>query len=197
MSNIHLKSVELLADKYSLNKGLKIEFNHVTLLVGEQGCGKSTLLTLLQENSDIIKVELHEDTIKKGINTFYFDAEKMNPRIVDLQMYTNPNGTSRGIGVGAAMQSHFMSHGEVLKEFTVNRIKDTKDCVLYLDEPEAALSLRNQYKLAKEIENAANRNVQLIIATHCLPIIQHFDNVYSLEHHRWFRSKMFIEANNI
>ena len=121
----------------------------------------------------------------------------MNPRVVDAQMYSNPNGTSRGIGLGAALKSHFMSHGEVLKEFTVNRIKDAKDCVLFLDEPEAALSLRNQYKLAKEIEKAVNNNVQLIVATHCLPIIQKFEKVYSLEHLKWMGSKIFIEANKI
>jgi predicted ATPase len=97
--------------------------------------------------------------------------------------------------MGSALKSHFMSHGEVLKEFTVNRIKDAKNCVLLLDEPESALSLRNQYKLAKEIKNATNNGVQLIIATHCLPIIEHFDNVYSLEHQKWMLSKKFINEN--
>lgn len=195
MEGIHLKSVKLLDNRYCLKKGLEIKFESITLLVGEQGCGKSTLLDLLQQNSKIIDVKLGENVIKNGINTFYFDSEKMNPRVVDADMYTNIDGTSKGIGVGAALSSRFMSHGEVLKEFTVDRIGDAKDCVLFLDEPEAALSLRNQYKLAKEIQKAAKNNVQLIMATHCLPIIENFEKVYSLEHLKWLDSKIFIEEN--
>lgn len=194
-NKIYLESVKLLEDKYCLNKGLKIEFQPITLLVGEQGCGKSTLLSLLQQNSDIIKVEISDFVKINGVETFYFDAEKMNPRITDLQMFSNPDGTSRGIGVGAALRTHFMSHGEVLKEYTVERIKETKNCVLFLDEPESALSLRNQFKLAKELENAINNGVQLIVATHCLPVIEHFENVYSLEHLKWMSSKDFINKN--
>ena len=192
---LYLKSVKLLEDKFCLKKDLKIDFQPVTLLVGEQGCGKSTLLSLLQQNSEIIEVDISDFVKITGVDTFYFDAEKMNPRTTDLQMFSNPDGTSRGIGMGAAMQSHFMSHGEVLKEYTVNRIKDAKNCVLFLDEPESALSLRNQFKLAKEIKNATNNGVQLIVATHCLPIIEHFDKVYSLEHLKWMSSEEFINKN--
>jgi len=191
----YLESVTLLKDKFCLKKGLVIEFQSLTLLVGEQGCGKSTLLSLLQENSEIIDVQISNFTKTNGVNTHFFDSEKMNPRITDIQMFSNPNGTSRGIGIGNALQSHFMSHGEVLKEYTVNRIKDAKDCVLFLDEPESALSLRNQFKLAKEIKKATNNGVQLIVATHCLPIISEIENVYSLEHLKWMSSEEFINLN--
>jgi predicted ATPase len=47
-----------------------------------------------------------------------------------------------------------MSHGEVLVDFTVNAIKKAKNCVILLDEPESALSIRNQWKLVKEIKKA-------------------------------------------
>lgn len=192
---VYLESVALLEDKYCLKEGLVIDFKPVTLLVGEQGCGKSTLLSLLQQNSKIIEFQISRFTEMNGVNTFYFDAEKMNPRVTDLQMFSNPDGTSKGIGTGGALRTHFMSHGEVLKEYTVNRIKDAKNCVLFLDEPESALSLRNQFKLAKEIKNATNNGVQLIVATHCLPIIEHFEEVYSLEHLKWMSSEEFINEN--
>ena len=191
-NTLHLLSVTLVDDKFCLKKGLHIDFKDVTLLVGEQGCGKSTLLEMLQKNKGI-EVKLSDDVITNGINTFYFDSEKMNPRITDPQMYSTPSGVSVGIGVGGAIKSRFMSHGEVLREYTVNRIKDAKDCILFLDEPESALSLKNQYKLVKEIKKCAKNNVQLIISTHCLPIIESVEDVYSLEHKKWMTSKEFIE----
>lgn len=193
---MHLLSITLNEDYRNLKAGLKIDFKPITFLVGEQGCGKSTLLSLLQENSDKITVELTNDVITNGIETFFFDTEKMNPRTADIEAnYTTPSGGSKGIGPINAIMSKFKSHGEVLKEFTVNRIYQAKKCVLFLDEPESALSLRNQYKLAKELNEAINRNVQIIASTHCLPIIQSVNEVYSLEHLSWIKSEDFINLN--
>jgi predicted ATPase len=138
---------------------------------------------------------LSEFVLENGIETFYFDSEKMNPRIADIEAsYSNPDGTSKGIGIGAAIKSRFMSHGEVLKEFTVNRISKAKNCILFLDEPESSLSLRNQYILVNEIRKAED-TVQFVIATHCLPLIAAFDEVYSLEHLKWMKSDEFIRLN--
>lgn len=191
---IHIEKIQLTEDKFILKNGLTIEFKNINLIVGDQGCGKSTLLEIIKNNKGV-NLKLSDETNLNGINTFYFDSEKMNPRVVDPQIYTNPNGTSRGIGIGRAIKSRFMSHGEVLKEFTINGIKEAKDCVIFLDEPEAALSLRNQFKLAKEIKKVTKKNVQLIIATHCLPLIESVPEVYSLEHKRWMTSKEFINLN--
>jgi predicted ATPase len=174
---------------------LSIDLKSITLLVGEQGCGKSTLLSLLSCNDKLINVKLSESVHDEGIQTLYFDSEKMNPRVVDIEHYTNPNGTSRGIGVGAALKSRFMSHGEVLREFTVNGIKEAKDCVLLLDEPESALSLANQYRLARELQIAVSKNVQIIASTHCLPLIESVNEVYSLEHNRWMTSEEFVKSS--
>ena len=194
--SMHILLVKINEEYRSLKKDLVIELKPLTLLVGEQGCGKSTLLNLLKDSSDKIDLKLSDNVNRFGIDSFYFDSEKMNPRTADLQAnYTTLSGENKGIGVGAALLSHFKSHGEVLKEFTVNRIEEAKDCVLLLDEPETALSLRNQYKLAHEINKATSNNVQLIVATHCLPLIESVEDVYSLEHSRWMPSKEFIKLN--
>jgi predicted ATPase len=121
----------------------------------------------------------------------------MNPRITDPEMYTNPNGTSKGIGVGAAIASRFKSHGEILKEYTVNGILDAKDSIILLDEPESALSLKNQFQLAKNILKVVKNDCQIIIATHCLPLIEEIGEVYSLEHNRWMKSDEFINLNKV
>jgi predicted ATPase len=191
----HLEKIEILKDFRTLKGGSIIDFKPITLLVGEQGCGKSTILTLLRDNSDYLKLTLSESTIKNSIDTFYFDTEKMNPRISGLDNYTTPNGISNGIGIGGAIVSHFKSHGEVLREFTVNRIDETTNCVLFLDEPESALSLRNQYLIADKINKATERNTQLIIATHCLPLIESVDGVFNVEEMKWMKSKDFIKKS--
>jgi len=195
---MHLLSIKLNEEYRTLKEGLFIELKPITLLVGEQGCGKSSLLKLLQENSDKITVKLTDEVIQKGVETFFFDTEKMNPRTADVETnYTNPNGTSKGIGPLNAIMTRFQSHGETLKEFTVNKIGEAKNCVLFLDEPESALSLRNQYKLAIEINNAILKGVQVIASTHCLPLIESVEEVYSLEHSRWMTSEEFIKLNKI
>jgi len=187
---MYLKEIGIKDDFRCLIKDTKIELQPITLLVGEQGTGKSTLLELIQRNEINYKLtELGE----KGVETFYFDSERMNPRIQDIDDFTNPNGTNKGVGLAYGLMTRFKSHGETLREYTVDRIKDAENCILILDEPEAALSLSNQYKLVDEFKKAIDRNVQLIVATHCLPVIQSFNNVFSMETMEWVGSKEYIE----
>jgi len=191
----HLLKIKIKEDFRCLKKDTEIELKSLTLLVGEQGCGKSSLLTLLQESD--VDATLSKFVQVHGINTYYFDSEKMNPRINDLDEFTNPNGTSKGIGIGGAMAARFQSHGEVLREFTVNRIKEAKNCVLFFDEPESSLSLKNQYRLAKEFKQAEKRNVQIVLATHCLPLIESVEKVFWMETMEWVDSKEFIQSQKI
>lgn len=194
---MHILSIKLKEDYRVLNSGLEIDFLPVTVLVGDQGCGKSSMLDLLRDNSPKLIAKLSDSVVKDGVKTYYFDTESMNPRISDMDNYTTPSGHSKGIGVGAALISRFQSHGETLREFTVNRILEAKDCVLFLDEPEAALSLKNQYLLARNIQKAQENNVQIILATHCLSIIESVEKVYSLEHLKWMDSEEFINQSKI
>jgi predicted ATPase len=185
---IHLKSVEFKENQRCFKKGDIFAFENVTLLVGDQGTGKSTLLELLAKNDNKLEISLTENTHKKGIKTFYFDSEKMNPRTKDPAHY----GTKNTISFGDAIKSRFTSHGETLSLFTVEAIKKANDCVVFLDEPESGLSIRNQFKLINEIDNALERQCQLVIATHCLPLIQHQKHVLSLEHKKWISSDLFL-----
>ena len=192
---MYLKSATFNDANRCFAKGDKFDFQNITLLVGDQGCGKSTLLELLGKNSKILTLELSEETIKKGTETFYFDTEKMNPRITDPNHYANMDGTNKGIGFGNALKSRFTSHGETLVGFTVDALKKAENCIVFLDEPESALSLRNQYNLTHEIfAAAANRNCQFVVATHCLILIQTIDSVLSLEHRKWMPSQEFIQT---
>lgn len=190
---LYIEQIKIKENYLTLQKDRVIELKPLTVIVGEQGCGKSTLLRLLNKNSDKIEVKLCEYLKNDYVDTFYFDTETMNPRINDIDNYTTIDGRSKGIGVGAALQSHFQSHGEVLREFTVNRINDAKNCILFLDEPESALSLKNQFLLSKRlIDTTTNNKTQIILATHCLPIISSVEEVFDLVDYKWKNSTEYI-----
>lgn len=192
---IHIEKIKVVANTYPSNvlkKNFEINCYDVNLLVGNQGCGKSTLLKLLQQNHKDIKLTLSENVIKNGVNSFYFDTEHDNPRVKDLQSYTNIDGSNKGIGYGGALSTHFKSHGEVLKEFIITPLLKAENCVVILDEPESGLSITNQFKLIEAINVAVLNKCQLFIATHCYPLIKEF-NVISLEHKKQMTGLKFIE----
>lgn len=190
---LYIEQIKIKENYLTLQKDRVIELKPLTVIVGEQGCGKSTLLRLLNKNSNKIELKLCEYLKNNYVDTYYFDTETMNPRINDIDNYTTIDGRSKGIGVGAALQSHFQSHGEVLREFTVNRINDAKNCILFLDEPESALSLKNQFLLSKRlIDTTTNNKTQIILATHCLPIISSVEEVFDLVDYKWKNSIEYI-----
>lgn len=193
---IYIEKLKIVAHTYSssgvLPLGYEIMCGEVNLLVGNQGVGKSTLLTLLQQNHKDLEITLSEITKIKGVDSYFFDSEKDNPRLNGIDKYSTPDGKSIGIGVGGALASRFLSHGEVLKKFTVDSLNKAKDCVVILDEPESGLSLTNQYLLIKAINNAVKNNCQVFISTHSYPLIETFD-VISLEHHQQMKGVEFID----
>lgn len=193
---IYLESLKLVNQTFPgthvLPLNVDFKFSEVNLFVGNQGCGKSTMLHLIQKNSSDIEVTLSKECIKNGVDTFYFDSEKDNPRVKDPRDYTNANGTNKGIGFGSGLASRFKSHGEILEHFTITPIKKAKDCVIILDEPESGLSITNQFRLIEAIKGAVKRGCQFFIATHCFPLIQSFD-VISLEHTENMSGKEFIK----
>lgn len=191
---MYLKSVKFNKDYRCFKAKDTFDFQDITLLVGDQGCGKSTLLELLQRNDkEFLKINLTPFGLL-GCDSFYFDTEKMNPRIKNPNMYSNVDGTNKGIGVGNALAARFTSHGETLVCFTVDALKKARNCVVLLDEPESSLSIRNQFNFIKEVLAAQKRGCQLFISTHCLPLIQAVPDVLSLEHRKWMPSPEFIES---
>lgn len=190
---IYLEKLIILEDYNNIPKDLVIELKSINPIVGEQGCGKSSLLDILSNNEKDLITYKSSPLLKKGdvVNSFYFDTEKMNPRIKDPQLYTNPTGKDVGIGFKSSLISRYKSHGEVLREFTVNALHKAVNSVVMLDEPEASLSLANQFKLAKEIKKASSTN-QILFSTHSLVLIQSFEEVYDLENKCWVKSIDYI-----
>lgn len=190
---MYIEQAKIASKHRCFKKGQKFEFRDITAIVGDQGCGKSTLLNGLQAQDQFLNIQLTTLGLK-GVNSYYFDAEHMNPRTTDPNLYTKANGEDKGIGYAGSIMSRFKSHGEVLKLYTIDCLKKAKDSVILLDEPESGLSLKNQYKLWVEIKAASERGCQVILATHSLVIIQSVDYVLSLEHGKWMKSDDFVNT---
>jgi predicted ATPase len=192
---IYVEKIKIVNKTYPGNvirKNFTFECEDVNLIVGNQGCGKSTFLKMMQQNHKDLELTLSDFTIQHGVSTNYFDSEKDNPRIKDPQLYTNAAGINVGIGYGNALMSRFSSHGEILVKYTVEGLKQAKNCIMILDEPESGLSITNQYRLVDSIKEAVQNNCQLFIATHCYLLIKEF-NVISLEHHKKMSGEKFLE----
>jgi predicted ATPase len=190
---VYIEQAKIASKHRCFKKGQKINLRDITVIVGDQGCGKSTLLKGLQAQGKFLDLRLTPLGLK-GVNSFYFDSEHMNPRTTDPALYSKANGEDIGIGYAGSIMSRFKSHGEVLKMYTVDCLKTAKDCVVLLDEPESSLSLKNQYKIWLEIKAASERGCQIILATHSLVIIQAVEDVLSLEHGKWMKSDDFIST---
>lgn len=193
---IYLEKITIKDNTYAgsqvLEKEFEMQLSDVNLFVGNQGTGKSTLLKLIQKNHSDIQVQVSEFVKKYGVNTYFFDSEKGNPRIKDPEFYTTPAGNDKGIGYGNALLTRFQSHGEVMQDIILTPIIDAKNCIILLDEPELGLSITNQFRLIERIKKAVVNGCQFFIATHCYPLIAEFD-VISLDHFKQMSGKKFIK----
>lgn len=95
--------------------------------------------------------------------------------------------------------SKFKSHGETLLPM-LQQFIDKKSGLIYIDEPETALSMRSQYKFVEIVKSAVEKKNQIFIATHSRIVIEELASimdepaVLSLEHRQWMSPKDFIET---
>ena len=202
---------------YLFKKGLHIEFQEgINIIVGENGSGKTSLFSLLKNYSGkpIDKLGLlmndnykdEEDYFQKyqkedkgyvkveGVLTYrnavYFDGEKDNPVIAIPKMITPNNMVQMGAQLFWAQEE---SHGESMLPVLEYILQNAKNCVIFMDEPETALSLRNQFWLVKEMVKSSieNKN-QIIVSTHALGIIQHFPKIFDMEARVWVEKDTYL-----
>jgi len=176
-----LETFELL-EEFRKIKPFKIEFREgINVIVGENGSGKSTLLRLLTDSKflpDKIKLDY-----KKGTEFSFLDTEKDNPRMKDIRLQEKH--------YSFAVHSHFVSHGQIMFPL-VDAIKNFKDKVVFIDEPESGISLSNQKKLFKSFKKAALNNCQIVLTTHSYIFINSIETVFSLDSKKWVLSKDYL-----
>lgn len=151
----------------------------LNVFVGDQGCGKSTLLERLMTGGSFD----YEITVDAGADFKFFDSEKHNPRTKQSLEYSQD--------IGGDIISHFQSHGQTLLP-RVKAVSEMKGYIIFLDEPEAALSIRSQILVAGCIKKASENN-QVFVATHNPYIIKMAEEVLDLERRIWTRSEEFIK----
>ncbi len=173
------------------NEGVTIVFHPgVNLLVGDQGTGKSSLLQAIAASSKARrypyphgldkKVKIHADKIECG----GIDFEKDNPRI-------RPDPSDKNIrGRLAALWS---SHGQVNNSI-LRGIAGFSNMLIFMDEPDMALSIRSIHNLVGLFNGAASRGCQIVAAVHNPILIQAFPEVYSLEKRDWITSGEFVAS---
>jgi predicted ATPase len=184
-------SIEFTEDWRCFKAGDRFEFRPgVNLLVGDQGSGKSSLLAALKavglKDPPYKFKHLQETTIVKAgpCKTFSFDFEKDNVR---TQSHFSKNMMFQIVSMRK-------SHGET-NIAMLNSLQEAADCVVMMDEPDMALSIRTCQLLVKRFKELESRGSQVIAAVHNPIVIKAFKDVLSLEHRKWLSSGDFIASH--
>jgi predicted ATPase len=114
---------------------------------------------------------------------YKFDFEKDNPRL------------QSAIGDNALFQisSMWASHGETSRAILRN-VEGLSECLLMMDEPDMALSIRSCHMLVRLFRDLSERGSQIIASIHNETVLRQFKDVYSLEHGEWMTSERFIKS---
>jgi len=204
------------------SKGLCIEFKPgVNIIVGDNGSGKTTLISLIKSfvgkpfgknfsfddkwddeeyyykhYQDDYKGPLKVDVDKRRAtykNTIFFNGEEDNP-VTAIPKMANP---MRDDFISLSAQLMFAqeeSHGESMLPAIDYILTEAKGgYIIFMDEPETALSLRNQIRLANQIRQSAEQfGNQLIISTHSLAVINEFNTIFDMETRKWVDTGKYV-----
>lgn len=146
--------------------GHSFEFDPaITWLVGENGCGKSSLLNLINTYEKMRdKTPIVVETVGERGLLFFFDTEKMNPR-----MRHGLANEAEALKFQVAVILSKASHGQTLFPILMEATRGEKfeNAIALVDEPESGVSPWNQRKLLDAwVKSAAERGMQFVIATH-------------------------------
>jgi len=180
-----LKSFELIRP-YRNIRPFKLKFSPgLNIIVGENGSGKSTMLALIIKDAPVATdvAKICKLTVTPGTKYRFLDTERQNPRV----QHRLPNDPKL---FNFTVASHFCSHGESIMPL-VRAIKSFKDELVLIDEPEAGISLSNQFKLAELFEQVAKHN-QVVVTTHSYVLIRRVKKVYDLDSRLWTNSKSYL-----
>jgi predicted ATPase len=147
-----------------------VDLSHpLIMLQGENGSGKSTLLhsihiALRKERAEGFVYRLEQGEVQLG-KSFLFDAEQHNPR-TQLDLFQDQPEMLEFLKLA--------SHGQVmLSMFRETFPKLPNGTILLLDEPEMALSVSNQRRILKMLQELVDqKNFRIVCATHSPVLIE-------------------------
>jgi predicted ATPase len=148
-----------------------VDLSHpLVMLRGENGSGKSTLLhsiyyALRGEKAEGYVYRWEGGSPERGEQAFLFDAEQHNPRN-QMQLFQDQPEMLEYLKMA--------SHGQVmLSLFRESFPKLPEGTILLLDEPEMALSVSNQRRILKMLQELVdNKHFRIICATHSPVLIE-------------------------
>lgn len=199
MANHFFKKLKFNEDFRCYKAGDEIEFNSgINLIVGEQGCGKSSLFEAIIKNWGILTVDYDPNS-----DYLFFDTESMNPRLEDsFRAHRNFDSVTQfekakdqSLIDRFALELNVKSHGQAMLPLALAH-KKAKRKTIFIDEPEAGLSIRSQYKVLAHYKELSKNN-QLVIATHSPIFMQEVGKVLSLEHRKWMSADEFINLQKV
>jgi predicted ATPase len=199
-------------------KGLHIDFREdINIIVGENGSGKSSLFGLIKAyvgedpnkslffhndfKTDEEYIAYHRKNYHGEIsidgdisyrNSIFFSAEHDNP-VVAIPKMLNPNSKDFVALTSELFNAQEESHGESLLPVLKYLLENANNACIFLDEPETALSLRNQIWLVKAIQKSSKINGnQVFLSTHALALIQQFQTIFDMESRQWVDREQYI-----
>lgn len=211
---IYLKSInwteDALIDRRAVRKRLfplDIEFkDSVTVIVGTNGTGKTRLLKNIEEKAKILdemrgckpngEKMRYLTTIDNENITLAVDSNMPYTRIVNYGADSVYTGTFSGDILQVAR--HWMSNGET-KDIIVERIKNCANSlrkdnlygVMLLDELDNSLDYKKQRKFARVLKQSSDV-MQFIVATHNVPFISQFKEVFNIETKQYINTKDYL-----
>jgi predicted ATPase len=190
-----IEAIQFQKDFRCYKAGETFEFKPgINLLVGDQGSGKSSMFySIMNFEKSGIALKYDPDS-----SYAFIDTETMNPRRLDAFKHNRPdfmsimemeNHETRSAANYMKNDYGRKSHGQVMLPFLTDIKENGK--TLFIDEPEAGLSIRSQNKLWKHFKRLEKNN-QLIIATHSQVFMEKAKEVLSLEHKKWMKTPEFL-----
>lgn len=169
-------------------KGRSLLIEPLTFIVGDNGTGKTLLLKMIQmaielksrgEKSD----QLEYESSKSGIDNWIL-----------LDLFNDIAKAKFGGDNLFGILSFYRSHGEANLDLLLNDIAKKTNCLILLDEPDQALSIRSCARLLKALKEAVDkRGCQVIASVHSSELMRGVKKVLSIENGKWMKPEEFID----
>lgn len=183
-----LNKVTYKQDTHVFTKGMCVSFRDITLLVGDQGAGKSSLLKDIKSDAGGGNtLDVTYDGELEGM--LHFDTEKDSLRTRGPDPFEQRE-------YAQAIVEKFVSHGEALLPY-MRDLKQFKNSLILLDQPETALSIRSCLEVCSIIRHMLGTGNQFIIATHSPVIMQEFDaSILDMEQNKYVSYEAFLKRQH-
>lgn len=201
-------------------KDLLIEFEPITVIVGDNGCGKTSLVEYLKYPHEKIKgasltaafINKSKEEVQKDIIKEWLDDKERKLTFIGSPHYIvagnelhksafidnaqkemsekTLNRTLKASSIASFFDMQEASNGENNLDFLFG-LKEISNSLIILDEPETSLSIKSQFKIFNLLKELSQSN-QIIIITHNENLMRLSDNVYDFEKKNYILTEKYI-----